>query len=90
MTRPRCPDCERTNPTPRRGHDWTWTKIRRAYIAAHPNCTKCGKQAKEVDHIIPMEDGGTHAPGNLQSLCFTCHNAKRRRENRERWRKNQC
>ncbi|MGF6877380.1 HNH endonuclease [Paraburkholderia sp. MM5477-R1] len=34
--------------------------------------------AAEVDHIVPLFRGGTDAPGNLQSLCVPCHEAKTR------------
>lgn len=30
----------------------------------------------EVDHIVPLEDGGDHVIENLQTLCRTCHRAK--------------
>jgi 5-methylcytosine-specific restriction endonuclease McrA len=82
---PRCSTCEATNPTPH-GYGHTWTKLRRAYLAAHPACAKCGAPARQVDHVIPLRDGGTHAWGNLQSLCLRCHAAKSQRENREHWR----
>lgn len=29
---------------------------------------------EEVHHIIPLSQGGTHAPENLMSLCRSCHN----------------
>ncbi len=33
-------------------------------------------QADEVDHIVPLEQGGTDADANLQSVCRPCHRAK--------------
>ncbi|WP_299427980.1 HNH endonuclease signature motif containing protein [uncultured Meiothermus sp.] len=27
----------------------------------------------EADHILPVVEGGTHAPGNLRTLCQPCH-----------------
>ncbi|MCH2187426.1 HNH endonuclease [Myxococcota bacterium] len=30
----------------------------------------------EVDHIIPLVDGGSHDMTNLQSLCTPCHKRK--------------
>jgi len=30
----------------------------------------------EVDHIIPLKDGGEHLVSNLQLLCGDCHNKK--------------
>ena len=32
--------------------------------------------APEVDHIIPLALGGSHAPGNVQCLCRTCNQKK--------------
>ena len=32
--------------------------------------------ATDVDHIIPLRQGGTHERGNLQSLCGHCHTLK--------------
>ena len=34
----------------------------------------------ELDHIVPLIDGGGHEPANLQTLCTPCHKAKTARE----------
>lgn len=46
-------------------------------------CEKCGRRGRalEVDHVIPLSEGGTSDPDNLQALCRDCHLAKTRREN---------
>ena len=46
-------------------------------------CVKCGKLAREVDHIIPLDRPGAdmYALGGLQSLCKKCHISKTRLEN---------
>ena len=31
------------------------------------------QRALEVDHIIPLADGGTHTDTNLRSACSRCH-----------------
>jgi 5-methylcytosine-specific restriction protein A len=64
LTRPRCQACEQKNPTPH-GYGHTWTKVRRAFLAAHPDCAKCWAPAKQVDHVTPLRAGGTHAWSNL-------------------------
>ena len=79
VTRPRCLACEAMNPTPR-GYGRAWMKIRRAYLATHPECAKCGAPAKQVDHVTPLREGGTHLWTNLQSLCLRCHAVKSKRE----------
>ncbi len=47
-------------------------------------CVKCGASPKkdpevtlEIDHIIPVADGGTEEPGNLQTLCRSCNQGKK-------------
>jgi 5-methylcytosine-specific restriction endonuclease McrA len=82
VSRPRCQACETKNPTPH-GYGHAWTKIRRAYLAAHPECAKCGATAKQLDHVVPLSQGGTHAWTNLQSLCLRCHAVKSKRERRD-------
>lgn len=36
----------------------------------------CEHEAKEVDHIIPVAEGGTDEPTNLQAVCRSCHREK--------------
>lgn len=56
---------------------WEWTRLRAAVLARDMNmCQKCGKRATDVDHIIPLERGGTNDTWNLQSLCGDCHDRK--------------
>lgn len=38
----------------------------------------------DADHIIPLWEGGVHAPSNIQTLCVPCHKAKIRLEARRR------
>lgn len=33
----------------------------------------------EVDHIIPLAEGGSNEPSNLQALCLMCHRVKSNR-----------
>lgn len=62
-----------------------WRLLRRAILTAEPLCRDCGAIATDVDHIVPMEEGGeAWAPANLQPLCSTCHGRKTNREVRER------
>jgi 5-methylcytosine-specific restriction endonuclease McrA len=38
----------------------------------------------ELDHKVPLIDGGTHALSNLQTLCVPCHHSKSALEHSER------
>ena len=62
-------------PCTERGYDAAWHRVRRAFIAAHPTCS-CGAPATDVDHVVPLRDGGTHDWSNLQALCHACHSTK--------------
>jgi 5-methylcytosine-specific restriction endonuclease McrA len=41
----------------------------------------------EVDHVVPLADGGYDTEANLQPLCKRCHTVKTSRENRARAKK---
>jgi 5-methylcytosine-specific restriction protein A len=63
------------------GYDARWRQIRLIHLRTHPLCVACSRQgltvaATEVDHILPLAQGGTHAADNLQSLCKSCHSRK--------------
>lgn len=64
-----------------RGYDARWRRIRLMQLRKFPLCATClaaeiTEPATEVDHIIPLAEGGTHAFENLQSLCHPCHSRK--------------
>lgn len=40
-------------------------------------CVRCGTRKNlQIDHIHPVEHGGTNDPDNLQTLCKSCNSAK--------------
>lgn len=58
-----------------------WARRRAAWLQAHPLCIHCHQAgrvqaAAEVDHVIPLADGGADDDSNMQSLCRDCHAAK--------------
>ena len=56
-----------------------WGKVRLKVLDRDGwRCQTCGKAGRlEVDHIKPMENGGTvYDMTNLQTLCRGCHLAK--------------
>ena len=66
-----------------RGYGQMWRRLRTMHLNREPMCRHCAQRgivqaATMVDHIVPLNDGGTHAPDNLQSLCRACHNEKTR------------
>ena len=81
----------KARPTKERAHytskDWRARRkailIRDAY-----RCRSCSRvaygPAAHVDHILPLEEGGTDDEGNLQVLCESCHGRKTRAEQRRR------
>lgn len=57
-----------------------WRAISKQHLKDHPYCVICGQTAVEVDHIIPLSQGGTHEPGNRRSLCKPHHSQRTARE----------
>ena len=65
-----------------RGYGYAWSKLRlKALERDRHLCQMCLKRgifttATDVDHIIPLAQGGSDAMENLQSLCHECHKQK--------------
>ena len=58
-----------------------WLALRSQVLSAEPRCLSCLQQgrlsaAREVDHIVPLQQGGADAISNLQPLCHDCHATK--------------
>jgi 5-methylcytosine-specific restriction protein A len=56
-------------------------RLRAQHLRANPLCAHClakGRTtlATEVDHIVPLHQGGDESPENRQSLCDECHEIK--------------
>jgi len=66
------------------GIRWTGRKLqdwRNRILEREPLCRHCAEKglvtvAHEVDHIVPLESGGTYSDDNAQPLCTPCHKAK--------------
>lgn len=64
-----------------RGYDAKWRRLREQVLYSQPLCAMCGAIAVDVDHIIPIRQGGdVLALDNLQPLCRKCHARKTQRE----------
>lgn len=59
-----------------RGYGPEWQRIREQYLKDNPFCVVCGQPAVEVDHIIPLRQGGTNEHDNLRPLCKTHHSQR--------------
>ncbi|MGE3348317.1 MAG: HNH endonuclease [Ramlibacter sp.] len=64
---------------------------RARWLQKHPLCKHCEQEipprttmADEVDHVIPLEQGGADNESNFQSLCRAHHAAKTAREAAQR------
>ena len=67
--------------TPR--HQATKEERQRMLDDAGGCCASCNKEIKatfDIDHIIPLAEGGTNEPENLQVLCKPCHFEKTQTE----------
>ena len=67
--------------------DWSARRLRILVRDAY-TCRVCGSvvhgRDAHVDHIVPLEGGGTDDDTNLQTLCVSDHGEKTRREQRKR------
>ncbi len=56
-----------------------WMDMRHVVLVEEPVCAVCDRRPSvEVDHIIPLCQGGTDARDNLQGICLECHEDKTR------------
>jgi 5-methylcytosine-specific restriction enzyme A len=60
-----------------------WQRLRKRLLQDHPWCQSpgCHQPATDVDHIVPLADGGEpFDETNLQTLCKRHHSQKTQRE----------
>ncbi|MFI5865861.1 HNH endonuclease [Streptomyces sp. NPDC051546] len=66
--------------------DRAWERVVRPRALARDrfSCVLCGeREGLEVDHVIPVAQGGTWTLENAQTLCKGCHWQKTLRERRQ-------
>lgn len=75
-------DVWRKDPARPKAYGKGWQR-KRSYVMARDDglcqvCLRDGRvtPATQVDHIIPLAEGGTDDVGNLQAICASCHEAK--------------
>lgn len=65
-----------------------WRRKREAVLKRDGNlCQPCNRSGKlqiahEVDHIVPMSEGGSDDEANLEAICTGCHKVKTAAEQR--------
>jgi len=89
----RPPCMRRTTATKETAHyrtaDWKARRLRilRRDAFVCRDCSRvCYGQAAHVDHVQPLEEGGTDDDENLATRCSSCHGVKTRAEQRRRGR----
>jgi len=75
------------------GSGWAWSRIRLEILRRDQyRCVQCGyglgswgdwqwgepERHLDIDHIVPLAEGGTSDMANLRTLCTTCHAKKGR------------
>lgn len=68
-----------------RGYGAAWRRRREAQLRAEPLCRLCKADgrvtaATVADHLVPHRGDPALFDGPLQSLCATCHSARKQRE----------
>ena len=69
-------------------------RLRSTFLRMHPLCRRCElrgnyRAATQLDHIVPLYQGGTDDEANLQGLCDECH-ADKTAEDTGKQRKSGC
>jgi 5-methylcytosine-specific restriction protein A len=72
-----------------------WAALRLKVLHEEPFCvgiwpdTHAGERVftTEVDHIVPLTQGGTNDRANLRGLCRSCNRGKSRDDRAENWRR---
>jgi 5-methylcytosine-specific restriction protein A len=78
---------ERPEYEPRKLSGWKLQKLRERKREEDPLCAHCREKGivrawDELDHRVPLREGGTDDESNLQGLCFECHAIKSAEESR--------
>lgn len=62
----------------RRGRREEFASSDKDFILARDarRCYLCGRAADEVDHVVPIAEGGPNDPSNGRAICARCHREK--------------
>lgn len=61
----------------RRGHRLVGTAREYLTVLLGDRCSYCGGRVEEIDHIEPIQLGGSSAWDNLTAACQSCNRSKR-------------
>ena len=80
-----CYKCRHPKPRHRPGYGNARTRRRQRHKG--PVCERCGfvpehPSQLDIDHIVPLSEGGADDPSNYQTLCANCHRLKTLEEKR--------
>lgn len=71
------------------GYGATWRELRKLVLHEEPICRQCRNEqpgplrlSAEIDHIVPLKQGGTNERANLQGLCKHHHSLKTAQQGR--------
>jgi 5-methylcytosine-specific restriction protein A len=58
-------------------------RLRSDLLSDEPFCRACHVRLATIrDHVVPLAEGGTDDPSNIQPLCPSCSDEKTQRESR--------
>lgn len=72
----RCPEHPFQRSPSSRAQDNEYRSNRAHVLQGRPPCRYCGRPATQVDHVVPVSKGGTHALSNLVPCCARCNRSK--------------
>ena len=73
-----------------RGYNAAWKRLRKQVLDEEPTCqymsghNLCGRLTTEVDHIVPLSEGGTNQRHNLRAMCKK-HHSRRTAIEQSKW-----
>ncbi len=68
----------------RKGSTYRWRKLRKEILIRDEfRCLYCGGAATHIDHVTPLDKGGTDEPDNLVAACAACNLRKGTKNARE-------